>query len=216
MLLYSVASPPLTLPTYPFSRYVMCIASCVVRRHREATLSTRLPMPAVHQRRLNTVDETVRSVTVMLTRWRSSRAVVTLRGPVPACSSLSTTLFYPLVPYTHNRRSSKPCTSRNVTVWQTCFPETNHSAPFECTHLLILRPFASRHTCTSFHVSTLFGSSALTEQGITLTLLVTQEMSLLGLCIRHLSGNVITYWWYTGLYISQVWSCSDHSVRMFV
>ena len=40
MILYSVASPPLTLPTYPFSQHVMCIAGCVVRRHREATLST--------------------------------------------------------------------------------------------------------------------------------------------------------------------------------
>ena len=40
MILYSVASPPLTLPTYPFSRYVMCIAGCIVRRHRETTLST--------------------------------------------------------------------------------------------------------------------------------------------------------------------------------
>ena len=39
MILYSVASPPLTLPTYLFSHYVMCIAGCVVRRHREATLS---------------------------------------------------------------------------------------------------------------------------------------------------------------------------------
>ena len=72
------------------------------------------------------------------------------------CSSLRTTIFSLLVPYTHNSRSSMPCTSRNVTVWQTCFPEANHSAPFQCTHLLILRPFAStRHTCTSFHVSTL-------------------------------------------------------------
>ena len=48
MILYSVASPPLTLPTYPFSHYVMCIAGCVLRRNREATLSTWLPMPAVH------------------------------------------------------------------------------------------------------------------------------------------------------------------------
>ena len=45
MILYSVASPPLTLPTYPFSHYVLCIAGCVVRRHREATLSTWLPRP---------------------------------------------------------------------------------------------------------------------------------------------------------------------------
>ena len=74
--------------------------------------------------------------------------------------------------------SDMPCTSHNVTVWQTCLPETNHSAPFVCTHLLIFRPFTStRHTCTGFHVSPLFGSSALTEQGITLTLLVTQEIS---------------------------------------
>ena len=47
MILYSVASPPLTLPTYPLSHYVMCIAGCVVRRHSEATLSTWLPMPAI-------------------------------------------------------------------------------------------------------------------------------------------------------------------------
>ena len=119
----------------------------------------------------------------------------------------------PLVPYMHNCHSSIPCTSRNVTLWQTCFPETNHSALFKCTHLLILHPFASmRHTCTSFHVSTLFGSAALTEQGRTLTLLVTQEMPLLGLCVCSLSVNVINYWWYTGLHISQVWSRSEHSV----
>ena len=45
MILYSVASPPLTLPTYPFSHYATCIVGCVVRCHREATLSTWLPMP---------------------------------------------------------------------------------------------------------------------------------------------------------------------------
>ena len=85
------------------------------------------------------------------------------------CLSLRTTLFSPLVPYMHNCRSSMPCRSLNATAWQTCFPETNHSAPFECTRLLILRPLAStRHTCTSFHILTLLGSSALTEQGITL------------------------------------------------
>ena len=39
---------------------------------------------AVLQRRLNTVDEAVGSVTAMWTRWRSFHAVVTLRGPVPA------------------------------------------------------------------------------------------------------------------------------------
>ena len=108
------------------------------------------------------------------------------------CSSLQMIIFSPLFPYMHNCRSSMPCMSCNVTVWQTCFPETNHSVPFECTHLLILCPFTStRRTCTSFHVSTLFGSSALTEQDITLTLLVTKQMSLLGLCVCHLSGNVI-------------------------
>ena len=126
----------------------------------------------------------------MRTRWRSSRC-----GHISwssTCSSLRTTLFSPLIAYTHNCRNSMPCTSRNVTVGQTCFPETNHSASFECTHMPILRPFTStRHTCNSFHFSTLCGSSALTEQGITLTLLVTPEMSLLGLCVRHLSGNVI-------------------------
>ena len=46
--MYSVASPPLTLPIYQFSHYVMCIAGCVVRRHLEATLSTWLPMPVLN------------------------------------------------------------------------------------------------------------------------------------------------------------------------
>ena len=48
-------------------------------------------------------------------------------------------LFSLLVPYTHNCHSSMSCTCHNVTVWQTCLLETNHSAPFEWTHLLILR-----------------------------------------------------------------------------
>ena len=47
MILYSVASPPLILPAYPFSHYIMCIAGCIVRCHCEATLSTWLPMPAL-------------------------------------------------------------------------------------------------------------------------------------------------------------------------
>ena len=73
---------------------------------------------------------------------------------------------------------------------------TNHSVLFELTHMLIIRSsMSTRHICTNFHVSISFGSSALTEQAITLTLLVTQEISLLGLCVCHLSGNVINYWW---------------------
>ena len=129
------------------------------------------------------------------------------------CSSLHTTLFSPLVPYTHNCHSSMHCTSCNVTVWQSCFPETNHCALFECTHLLILRPFASmRHACTSFHVSTCLEALHWLNKALTLTLLVTRDMSLLDLGVCHLSGNVINYWWYTGLHISQVWSCSDRSI----
>ena len=143
---------------------------------------------------LNTVNEAVRSITAMQTRWRSSPSSlcwfhtrITAIAACPVRAAMS--------------RNGKSASRR-----------TTFFAPFECTHLLILRPFSSaRHTCTSFHVSTLFGSSALTEQGITLTLLVIQETSLLGLCVCHLSENVINYWWYTGLHISQVWSNSDHS-----
>ena len=173
----------------------MWATSPALKRWQRSVDADRSKAIAVLQRRFNTVDEAVWFVTAMWTRWWSSYAIVTLRGPVPV------------------RHSSKPCMSSNVMIWYTCFPETNHSAPFECTHLLILRPFASmKHICTSSHVSTLFGSSARTEQGITLTLLVTLEMSLLGLYICHLSGNVFNYWWYTGLHISQVWSRSNHSV----
>ncbi|KAJ8898412.1 hypothetical protein PR048_003772 [Dryococelus australis] len=40
---------------------------------------------AVLQCRTNTVDEAVRFVTAIRTRWRSSRAAVILHGPVPTC-----------------------------------------------------------------------------------------------------------------------------------
>ena len=46
-----------------------------------------------------------------------------------------------------------------------------------------------------FYVSTWFRSVALTEQGITTTLLVRQEPTLLRLWVRHLSGNVISFNW---------------------
>ena len=49
LILYSVASPPLTLPTYPLSHYIMCIVGCVVWRHPVATLNTWLPMPDLEQ-----------------------------------------------------------------------------------------------------------------------------------------------------------------------
>ena len=54
-------------------------------------------------------------------------------------SSLRKTFFYPLVKHTHLCRSIVSYTSRNVTVWQTCFPGTKHSSLFELTHVLLLR-----------------------------------------------------------------------------
>ncbi|KAJ8874070.1 hypothetical protein PR048_024911 [Dryococelus australis] len=51
------------------------------RRTVDEDSSTSVP---VLQCRANTVDEVVRSVTAMRTRWWSSRTVVTLRRPVPA------------------------------------------------------------------------------------------------------------------------------------
>ena len=189
----------------------MRVTSPALKRQRRTVEADRSKSIVVFQRWLNTVDEAVQSIMAMQTRWWSSHAVVTLHDPVPAHLNVRT-LFSPLVPFPHYCRSSKPCTCRNVTVWH-LLPGDQPFAPFENTHLLILCLFTStRHTCTCFHVSTLVGSSALTEQGITPTLLVTQEMSLLGLCVCHLSGNVINYWWYTGLHISQVWNRSDHSV----
>ena len=137
--------------------------------------------------------------------------MVTLRGPVPARLNEQPSSLH----WLHTRitvvaafpvRAAMSRYDKSSSRGTTILSRSN-------AHLLILRPFAlTRHTCTSFHVSTLFGSSALTEQGITLTLLVTQEMSLWGLCVCQLSGYVIDYWWYTGLNISQVWSRSDHSV----
>ena len=116
---------------------------------------------AVLQRQLNIVDKAVRSITIMQTIWQSSR------------SSIHTTPFYTLVPYTHHCHCSVPRTNRNVMASQTY-------SPFELIHLLILRPSTStRHVCISFHVSIFFGNSTLSEECITVTLLVTQDTSLL-------------------------------------
>ena len=58
MILYSVASPPLTQPTYPFSNYVTCIAGCIVRCHFEAILNTLLPMPKIDKWSSDVPDST--------------------------------------------------------------------------------------------------------------------------------------------------------------
>ena len=180
----------------------MRATSPALKRRRRTVEADRSKPAAVLQRRLNTVDVAVQSITALWTRWRSSRAVLTLRGSVPArlCVRPSSLHWF------HTRITVvaacpiRAAMSRNG---KSASRRTTFFAPFECTHLLILRPFSSaRHTCTSFHVSTLFGSSSLTEQGITLALLLIEEMSLLGLCLRHLSENVINYWWYTGCSIN--------------
>ena len=101
-------------------------------------------------------------------------AVISCCGHIISYSTrlyLRTAFFYPLIPRTQHCHSSMPCISRNLMVWKICFPETNHSAPFELTHLLILSPSTwTRHTCIRFHVSTSLGSSTLTEHDIRLTL----------------------------------------------
>ena len=173
----------------------MQATSPALKRQWRTVEADRSKPVAVLQCQLNTVDETVQSVTAMQTRWRSSCAVVTLRGPVPARLCIRPSSLH----WFHIRITViAACPVRAAMSW---YGKPASRRPT----MLILRLFMStRHTCTSFHVSTLFGSSALTEQGITLTLLVTQEMSLLGLCVCHLSGNVINYWWYTGLHISQI------------
>ncbi|KAJ8884424.1 hypothetical protein PR048_016281 [Dryococelus australis] len=95
----------------------MC-ATSPSRSRRRRTVDEDMSTPvAVLQCRANAVEEAVRFVTAMVTRWRSSRAVVTLRGPVPARRCVRP------VPHTHHCRSSMPCTSRN--------------APFEIAHLLM-------------------------------------------------------------------------------
>ncbi|KAJ8892328.1 hypothetical protein PR048_004908 [Dryococelus australis] len=71
--------------------------------------------------------------------------------PVLTRSSLHTTLFYSLVPHTHLCRSSM--TSIRAEMSQCDKPvlsDTDHSAPFELTHMLIWSPLTStRHTGTS-------------------------------------------------------------------
>ena len=117
-------------------------------------------------------------------------------------SFLHMTLFYPLVPYTYHCHSSMPC---NGMSWYD--KPASGDEPF-CSLNSLWYSMSTKHTCISFHVFTSFGSSALSEQGITLSLLVTQEMLLLDLCVCHFSGNVINY-----LQISRIWI---HSGQFFL
>ena len=95
-------------------------------------------------------------------------------------------------PHMHHSHSNMSYTSLNIAVRQNCSPETRHSVPFKLTYMLILHPYMStRHTYISFDVFTSFGSCRLTEQRLTLTLLMIRETSLFGLCVCHLSGNII-------------------------
>ena len=55
-----------------------------LKRRQRTVEADRSKPTAVLQRRLNTVDEAAQSVSAMRTRWQSSHAVATLRGPVPA------------------------------------------------------------------------------------------------------------------------------------
>ena len=110
MILYSVASPPLTLPTYPFSHY-MCIAGCVVRRHCEATLSTWLPMPAL---------------TLIVPRaWE-----IGYTQPCIKCQGKSATHFVyfwfrKTVPYTHLEATSYiPQQDQSLPIWTTSLSTT--------------------------------------------------------------------------------------------
>ncbi|KAJ8877266.1 hypothetical protein PR048_021720 [Dryococelus australis] len=60
-------------------------ATSPVHSRLRRTIDADRPTPvAVLQYRANTLDEIVRSVTAVRRRWRSFRAIVTLRGPVPA------------------------------------------------------------------------------------------------------------------------------------
>ena len=109
----------------------------------------------------NTVDKTVQSVMAMQTSRRSSHAVVTLRGTVLDRLCIRASSIHTCI-----------TVIAACSVCQTCFLEANHSALFGLTLVLILCPSTlTKHTCIRLHVSTSFGSSTPTEQGITLTVL---------------------------------------------
>ena len=167
----------------------MWTTSPALKTRQQTVEADRSKPVAVLQRRLNTVDEAVRPVTAMWTRWQSSHAVITLSGPVPdrLCIWPSSLHWF------------HTCITvvAAFTVW-TAMSQYDKSASQRPTIL----PLSNALTCLYCTLLRRWGKPAL-------TLLVTQEMSLLGLCVCHLSGNVINY---TGLHISQVWSRSNHSV----
>ena len=55
-------------------------------------------------------------------------------------SSSHTTIFYLLIENIYHCRSRMLCTIRNVTIWHTCFLETNQSSPFDvlCWYYVLL------------------------------------------------------------------------------
>ena len=156
----------------------MWATSPALKRWRLTVEADRSKLTAVFQSRLNTVDEAVRSVMAMQTRWWSFRAVVSLCGTGPARLCI--------------RPSSLHWLHIRIIVVAACpvraamsrYDKPASRRPTILPRLLILRPFASmRHSCTSFHISTLFGSSALTEEGITLTLLMTRHVTVGPMCM---------------------------------
>ncbi|KAJ8894325.1 hypothetical protein PR048_006945 [Dryococelus australis] len=114
------------------------ISAARIRRRRTVDADRFSPV-AVLQCQANTVDEAVRSVTAMRTRWRLSLAVVTLRGPVPArhCVRPSSIRWF------HTHITVVALYEPKCHDTTTRFPGTDIPALLELTHMLRWHPLIS-------------------------------------------------------------------------
>jgi hypothetical protein len=148
----------------------MWITSPPLKRRRwTVDLDSSMPIAALQLG--NSTDRALQSVTAMRTKWRYSRAVVTLRGPVLVflCVKLSFIhWFHTRITFVAASLYETKCHGmKNLLLGDQPF------CPFELTRVLILHlSISTSHTSISFHVSTSLASSAQIEQGITLTLLM--------------------------------------------
>ena len=181
-----------------------------LNRRRRTVEADRSKPVVVLQRRLNTVDEAVRSVTAIQIRWRSSRAVVTLLCPVTVrlcvrpsyCMSTGSITVVAACPVrAAMSRYDKPASRR-----PTILPLRIHSLA-DIAHFRVDEAYLQYLSCFNFvwklctdlarHSTNIAGDRDVTV-GPTCTPSVWKCNQLL-----------VVHW---SKHISQVWSRSNHSV----
>ena len=180
-------------------------ATSLALKRRQQTVDADSSTPiAVLQHWLNPVDKTVQSITAMGTMWLTCHAVVTLCGTAftHLCVRSASILWFHII------LATCPVLARiswydKPPLWRpTILPHLNSLTYWYWT-------FPRRQGIPALAFTFPFCSQV--RQSTILTLLVKQEMALFGLCVCHLSGNIISYWWHIDLHPSRDWICLGHT-----